>query len=293
MKTKKRKPRKLLPADAAKYLAEATLPEGWTSRLLAEGEKIPDGGWETVQAYKPYNIGDHDCCPWIAFGLVENADKSIRLVFKFEPEAPSYGGEGKPAWRVTVRGVSKHHGGEPHTKTEIIQKGKTHPNARATAKGAIERATMNLVDAEVLSVEEVSKTTVHYSGTTAFDIGTSTFNFDRRGVGDSFYGDDQRYPSKNLAELVAHEEKRAREAIERRNRSEAIPAGFGFILTPEAKAEKTKQLKAGRPVEFRPSGFGIGKRLYPKPSRHARPVATEVAKFFGFDQLWVEEFDCD
>jgi hypothetical protein len=56
----------------------------------------------------------------------------------------------------------------------------------------------------------------------------------------------------------------------------------------------TQTLKAGRSIEFRPSGFGTGYRLGPRPAfRYSKRADPATAKFFGVPALWVDTMDCD
>lgn len=317
MKARVRKPdRKLRVEDAAKYLS--TIGEdtagGFTARILADDERIPDGSYETPESLRRTWGGDN--AP-LAIGVIgQPTECSIGregppaletvLIVRFNPTA-SYP-RGDAGWRIRFTAdiyVNDKLYEANHEIVDIIPRlrpGNVNGYYCAmTEKAAIARVTRDRKNFKLISIEPIEASTVNFSGTTRFQATeqgrTAWYSFDRLGVEDSFCGDDQRYS--RASDLLASQLKRIEESRSRRARSEPIPGGFGWSLTPDRKAEVISILKKLGHYSFHPSGFGTGKRLIvPKGGSkrgrtYAKVAPQETAEYFGFPALLVEEFDCD
>jgi len=139
------------------------------------------------------------------------------------------------------------------------------------------------------------KSHVSYSGHTNFKSSKGWRSFDRLGVEDSFYSPYEAKTLKDMtdpSQVIAEQCDRVVKFLEVDARRLDIP-GIPYRVTPESRAEYTKQLKQGRSITFTPSGFGTGLRVSTKRSRYSKPMPVETAQFFDCPALFVETFDHD
>jgi hypothetical protein len=117
-------------------------------------------------------------------------------------------------------------------------------------------------------------------------------NFDRTGVDDSFhigvYSDEQD-PNVHVGQQLARIENYLKLDATRMS----VPV-IGHRITEERKAECIAELKRGRSITFRPSGFGTGYVFNTKRmTTWCRQADPKIAAFFGVPRLYVEHLDCD
>jgi hypothetical protein len=135
---------------------------------------------------------------------------------------------------------------------------------------------------------------IEWSGTTEYKSKDGWSSFDRHGITDSFYGGDKEYP--DLLPVVEEETERAKNRISTVDGMIPVP-DIGYKITKDRKEIIIKTLKAGKIVTFTPSGMGTGLYLSVKPMSvgpsGSRAASKKLAKFFGFDALYLTEFDYD
>lgn len=299
----KTRTRNLKAEDARTWFKSQRVPKGWKKKILKVGERIPDGGWDTFQ--EPNQKGN----PWswqnLLVGVVYNEDTTLIIRFSNNPSCIGTGG--KRGWLVKT--VVQDHDGEESTIEDIIGYGgwyEKFTSVKQIRSGLTKRYTTQWKDSgsgrsrrvkngsKVVSMEiiPVKSQRVSFSGTTRFKVDDGYRTFDRLGVEDSFYGDDQQ---STLKGLVQQQMERVNKTRDRIGRSESIPDGFGWMVTPETKKEYSERLQSGGCVSFRPSGFGTGKTLYGRQVKGygVGPASKAVAEFFGCEKLWVQLVECD
>lgn len=114
------------------------------------------------------------------------------------------------------------------------------------------------------------------------------FGFDRRGVEDSFYLKNSNDFQSEMKEQLEKIEK----AIARDATMIDVP-GIPFRITPETLELNKKLLAQGRPVYFKPGGFGTGYTVTTTPTRYSKPLPAEAAALFEVPRLFFETFDHD
>jgi hypothetical protein len=133
---------------------------------------------------------------------------------------------------------------------------------------------------------------VCFSGTTLFKVNNMWTSFDRRGIDDSFYspfGEPLPDPLVVTKEQIIRIKRwREQDALK-----ENVP-GTPYRINPQQRSEYCRRLQQGLPIEFTPSGMGIGKRYHTKRrTPYAKPAPREMATYFGVSALWMTEFDYD
>lgn len=98
----------------------------------------------------------------------------------------------------------------------------------------------------------------------------------------------------NLAALLDGETARCVNSEVRSRTLKAVP-GTGFSRQPEWFEKAAADLKAGRVVSLRPSGFGTGYVLYTGRQRttYDKRAATGLEKALGVAPIFMQEMDCD
>jgi hypothetical protein len=135
------------------------------------------------------------------------------------------------------------------------------------------------------------------TGHVTFTTKLGTRTFDRLGVDDSFYINPPEKGEPGIVEssntTILEQLERITKSRETMERSETVPQ-IGFTVTPERKAEVTRQLKAGKTFSFTSSGFGTGYLLMTRPtSRYSERAKPELAKFFDVPAVYFDRMDCD
>jgi hypothetical protein len=154
------------------------------------------------------------------------------------------------------------------------------------------------------------KNKLSISGTTKFKDGGIWYSFDRRGIEDSFYMEQES--KKEIAdskkrgwyrpesdihnggqEMLEKQIKRAKDYMEGQKGKLTVPH-YGHRVSPERKEEIKKKI-LGNGHTFAPSGMGTAYHVSTRQtSRFDSKVPAEVAKFFGIDrQLYASHQDWD
>lgn len=138
-------------------------------------------------------------------------------------------------------------------------------------------------------------------GMTGFVSDGKRFNFDQRGIGDSWYPDMDQTPQ----DIVAKMQEQLKQAKERwaayvKRKAEGTVINFGpttRTLLPKEIAEFKATLKAGRSFSLNPSGMGTGYRFYVGRAinRYGEgvPASAEARKLLGQDRLVYDRTDHD
>jgi hypothetical protein len=123
-------------------------------------------------------------------------------------------------------------------------------------------------------------------------------SFDRTGVEDSFYwtgwGKDAKphTPAEMIETFKDHIE-RIKKQREYAKTAISVPQ-IGFTISPDRKEKDIAQLKAGKYVQFIPSGFGTGYTITRKPMySYSKRAAKPLEDFYGVSPLYISTMDCD
>lgn len=125
-----------------------------------------------------------------------------------------------------------------------------------------------------------------------FEVDGSWFTFDRRGISDSFYCQDEPGFFYTVDEIVEEQLKHIQESIERKKRSVAVPS-LPYSVTPEVKSMVAAKLKAGQSYMFTPAGMGVAHQVSCRNTAHSAPGSAELAEFFGVDRVFITTQDWD
>jgi len=171
-------------------------------------------------------------------------------------------------------------------------------------------------DAAVVFRASFYKNKLSISGTTEFKDDGVWYSFDRRGIEDSFYMEQESakvvkakikrwgieggwgYQAESNTNnggqaMLEKQTKRAKDYMEGQKGKLTVPH-YGHRISPERKEEIKKKI-LGRGHTFAPSGMGTAYHVSTrKTSRFDSTVPTEVANFFGIDrQLYASHQDWD
>lgn len=137
------------------------------------------------------------------------------------------------------------------------------------------------------------------TGHTDFKTVKGWLTFDRLGISDSFYLDDDS-TVESVTEQIAAEIKRARERISHYVNTTQLPGiPFTCLKTPEQIAEIKAKLKSGQRVTLTPGGMGQGIILFTASPRgrfakySTKKAPVELQSLLGCSTLWMESFDHD
>jgi hypothetical protein len=125
-----------------------------------------------------------------------------------------------------------------------------------------------------------------------FEVDGSWFTFDRRGISDSFYCQDEPGFFYTIDDIVTEQLNKIQESIERRRRSVAVPS-LPYTVTPELKSIVAEKLKAGQSYLFAPAGMGTAHQLSTQNSPYSQLGSAELAEFFGVERIFITTQDWD
>lgn len=133
-------------------------------------------------------------------------------------------------------------------------------------------------------------------GHTSFKTSKGWLTFDRLGISDSFYLDDDT-TLESATQKVREEITRARAQITHHLNTVQLPGiRFTCLKTPEQIEEIRQKLKAGKSVTLTPGGMGQGIYLSTRKPRARYGVteaSPELKKLLGANTLYLESFDHD
>lgn len=142
----------------------------------------------------------------------------------------------------------------------------------------------------VFNLRSMKDGTFDFSGHTRFrNAEGAWFSFSRRGIDDSFYGDE----SADIPALIEKQLQRAQAGIARSGDFVDVP-GLGGLRIHKNKLDKARRiLAAGGEWSFMPAGFGTGYRASKRQYRWTRRAKPETEAFLGASPLYLESLDCD
>lgn len=125
-----------------------------------------------------------------------------------------------------------------------------------------------------------------------FEVDGKWLTFDRRGITDSFYCQDEPGFFYTIDEIVTEQLESIQKSIERRKRSVAVPS-LPYSVTPEMKSLISEKLKAGMSYLFTPAGMGTAHQLSTRNTPYSRVAPAELAEFFGVGRVFITTQDWD
>lgn len=134
------------------------------------------------------------------------------------------------------------------------------------------------------------------SGHTDFKSAHGWLTFDRHGIEDSFYVQEDD-TVESATQRVMEQVQKCRDSMARHANTVRLPGiRFTCLKTQEQIAEITKKLRAGQRVDLAPSGMGQGVTLTthrPRVKYGVTAAVPELKKLLGVDTLFLESFDHD